>query len=82
MPTANLVEKLSDSEALTPTRTVIERERANLNRFDASLTDKVAALASILLGARRMGVMAGLTSTALGGYVASHLNFPRQRLVL
>lgn len=73
--TENLVERLGDSDALTPTRKVIEQERANLDRFDASLTKQVTALASILLGARRIGVMAGLTSTALGAYVASHLNF-------
>lgn len=75
LPTsANLVEKLGDSEALTPALKVVERERVNLDRFDASLTDQVAELAAILLSARRIGVMAGLTSTALGGYVASHLN--------
>lgn len=73
--TTNLVEKLGDSESLNPTGPVVERERLNLERFDANLTDQVTELASILLGARRIGVMAGLTSTALGAYVASHLNF-------
>lgn len=71
----HLVEKLSDADLSSAVHGVIDRERHNLERFDESTIVQVGDLATTLLSARRIAVMASLTSTALGSYVAAHLNF-------
>lgn len=76
LPTAeHLVDKLNDADTSLAVHGVIDRERNNLDHFDEDTIKQVGELATILLSARHIAVMASLTSTSLGAYVAAHLNF-------
>ena len=79
LPTSgSLIEKLADlPEAVnvSPSALVLAQERANFDRFNQALMDHVERLATMLVHTSRVGVIASLTSTALGQYLASHLNF-------
>lgn len=79
LPTSgSLVEKLADPpEAVnvSPSALVLTQERENFDRFDQTLMDHVDHLATMLVHTSRVGVIASLTSVALGQYLASHLNF-------
>lgn len=76
LPTSGgLVDKLDDTATSDPALSVPTRERANLDLFDADVAAQVELTTPIILGARRVAVMAALSSETLGAYLASHLNF-------
>lgn len=79
LPTSgSLVEKLAnppEAVNVSPSALVLAHERDNFDRFDQALMDHVNHLATMLVRTSRVGVIASLTSTALGQYLASHLNF-------